>query len=182
MIETPRLIVRAWVDADRAPWRAMCADPRVMATIGATYGGRRADADVDALIARGLRQGHVFWALERREDRRFLGFCGLEIGDEGLPIAGLPEIGWRLAFDAWGQGYAREAAAACLDWAWRATAWPAVWAITTPANTRSWGLMERLGMVRDATRDFDDPAVPVGDPLRAHWTWVIRRAATRPPA
>src|SRR3546814_17049402 len=70
------------------------------------------------------------------------------------------EIGWRVRSDAWGAGYAREAAEASIAWGWANLACDAIHAITTVANVRSRGLMERLGMKRLPDLDFDHPAVP----------------------
>jgi RimJ/RimL family protein N-acetyltransferase len=119
--------------------------------------------------------GYCFWAIERKADGFFLGFCGLKPGPDGTPIAGRVEIGWRLARDAWGKGYAREAAAASIAWGWANTDAPEILAMTNIGNVRSWGLMERLGMARDHAGDFDHPAVAVGDPLRPHILYRIRR-------
>ena len=58
-----------------------------------------------------------------------------------------------------------------LAWAWAHTERARLVAITTPGNTRSWGLMERLGMTRRADGDFDHPALAEGDPLRRHLTY-----------
>ncbi len=77
------------------------------------------------------------------------------------------EIGWRLRHDAWGQGYAREAAEATLAWG-QAAGRPRIIAMTVAANTRSWGLMERLGMLRRPDLDFAHPALAADDPLCAH--------------
>ena len=125
----------------------------------------------------GIREAHgyTFWAVERREDQAFLGFCGVKPGPEGTPIEGETEIGWRLAAQYWGQGYAREAAAASLEWVWAKLDVPLVSAITTPGNIRSWGLMERLGMTRARVDDFDHPNLAIGDRLRAHITYRIKR-------
>jgi RimJ/RimL family protein N-acetyltransferase len=111
--------------------------------------------------------------MERREDGAFLGFCGIKPGPEGTPIKGEIEIGWRLGHAFWGQGYAREAAQASLDWAWAHLDVPGVAAITTRTNMRSWGLMERLGMTRIPEDDFDHPLVPAESPLRPHITYRI---------
>ena len=134
-----------------------------------------AQAAHDRMAGFQTEHGYCFWAVERRADARFIGFCGLKPGKYTWPDE--PEIGWRLARDAWGQGYAREAAAASLAWAWANLDAPTVAAITVPANTRSWGLMERLGMTRDPAGDFDHPDVTVGSPLRRHLTYRIARPA-----
>ncbi len=174
MIETERLILRPWAKRDRAPFAAMGRDRRVMATLGPLMSRTDSDALIDRLDGMGARQGITFWAAERR-DGAFLGFCGLKPGPDRTPIAGEVEIGWRLAHRFWGKGYAREAAAATLAWAWAHTTLDRVIAITTPGNTRSWGLMERLGMARLAGGDFDHPSVPENSPLSRHLTYRIDR-------
>ncbi|WP_426165179.1 GNAT family N-acetyltransferase [Sandarakinorhabdus sp. DWP1-3-1] len=176
MIETPRLFIRDWRDSDREPFAAMNADPAVREHLGPTQTRAETDAVIDRLVAVAADHGHTFWALERRDDARFLGFCGLKIAPENIPgIEGAIEIGWRLARDAWGAGYAREAAAACLDWGFANLFDDRIIAITTPANTRSWGLMLRLGMVRRHDLDFAHPALAADDPLSAHVTYERAR-------
>jgi RimJ/RimL family protein N-acetyltransferase len=112
--------------------------------------------------------------MERKEDRALLGFCGLKPGNV-VPLIGEVEIGWRLRHDAWGQGYASEAAEASLAWGWENRGMPRILAITVPANTRSRALMVRLGMERREQMDFDHPHFPPGHPLRAHITHVAER-------
>lgn len=173
MIETARLILRVWREDDDAPFFKMGQDAEVMRYLGppmTQVDVRSARARMDACQA---EHGYCFWALERKADGAFIGFCGLKPGK--APIEGEIEIGWRLARDAWGQGYAREAAEASLAWGWANLDVPAITAITVPANTRSWGLMERLGMVRDPAGDFDHPDLADGDPLRRHITYRIAR-------
>ncbi|MBA3897306.1 MAG: GNAT family N-acetyltransferase [Sphingomonadaceae bacterium] len=177
MIETERLILRGWRDADRAPFHAMGNDPRVMAHIGPHQPRAETDAAIDRQNALLAGLGHCFWAIERRADGAFLGFCGIKPGPDGTRIAGEPEIGWRLAREYWGQGYACEAARACLDWGAANLPSDTIWSITVPGNTRSWGLMERLGMTRRADLDFDHPAVPDGSPLKRHIVYRAGRPA-----
>ena len=176
MIETARLVLRTWRDADRDPFLALCRSPIVMAHLG----GPMPDDAVDTAIARihacQAEHGHCFWAAERKADRAFLGFCGLKIATGLAPgIEGDVEIGWRLGADAWGQGYAREAAIASLAWAWANLDASRVVAITVPLNHRSWGLMERLGMTRRRDLDFGHPAFPDNHPLHHHITYVAAR-------
>ncbi|PZN92266.1 MAG: GNAT family N-acetyltransferase [Alphaproteobacteria bacterium] len=176
MIETPRLFIRNWRDSDREPFAAMNADPAVREHLGPIQSRAETDAVIDRLVAVAADHGHTFWAVERREDARFLGFCGLKIAPENIPgIEGAIEIGWRLARDAWGAGYAREAAAACLDWGFANLPDDRIIAITTPGNVRSWGLMLRLGMVRRHDLDFAHPALAADDPLSAHVTYESAR-------
>jgi RimJ/RimL family protein N-acetyltransferase len=103
-------------------------------------------------------RGFTFWLVERKTDDALLGFCGLKVADdEGSPVEGDLEIGWRLREDAWGQGYAKEAAAASLDFAFGVLAAPHVVALTVAGNAPSWGLMERLGMTRRPDLDYSGP-------------------------
>ncbi len=174
-IETERLILREWRDGDREPFYAMSSDPKVMATLGPLMSRAESDALIDRVQARQVAHGHTFWALESKADQSLLGWCGIVIAIEGLPITGLPEAGWRLAHHAWGNGYAREAAVASLDWAFDVGRYDRVWAITSANNTASWGLMERLTMSRDHSMDFDHPNVAEGSPLKKHITYSIGR-------
>lgn len=177
MIETDRLVLRGWVETDKAPFHAMCNDPVVMEYLGPPL----SHDDVAAAAARqnGLLAdvGYCFWAIERKADRAFLGFCGLKPGAIGTPIEDGIEIGWRLAAEHWGRGYAREAAEASLSWGWINIAADSIWAITVSGNRRSWGLMERLGMARRPDLDFDHPQSGLEDRLKPHVVYRIERPA-----
>ncbi|WP_174284572.1 GNAT family N-acetyltransferase [Sphingomonas bacterium] len=180
MIETERLILREWRDADRDIFLKTCNTSAVTRFLG----GQSTDEQLDAAIARiracQAANGHCFWAIERRNDRSFLGYCGLKIANRVCPaIEGEIEIGWRLSEDAWGQGYAREAAETTLAWAWANLDAPRIVAMTVPANTASWGLMERLGMTRHADLDFAHPVFAADHPLSAHIVYAIDRPHPR---
>ncbi|PAX09112.1 GNAT family N-acetyltransferase [Sphingomonas lenta] len=178
MIRTERLLIRPWRDEDLDPFAAMSADPEVMRHLDGVVDRAHAADVIARQRAVQAEQGHCFWALERRGDGAFLGFCGLRVGGHpGTPVERELEIGWRLARPAWKQGYAREAAEACLDWAWRHTQAPRVAAWTVPANVASWTLMARLGMVHRPELDFDHPRFEAGHPLRRHLVHTIARPA-----
>jgi RimJ/RimL family protein N-acetyltransferase len=175
MIETERLILRGWRDGDAAPFHAMGNDPEVMEFLGPFLSRTEAEETLVRQNAILAEFGFCFWAVERREDGAFIGFCGVKFGREDTPIEDEIEIGWRLARRYWRQGYAFEAAQATLDWVWANLAVDSVAAITATGNAKSAGLMERLGMVRALGDDFDHPIVPVGDPIRSHITYRIAR-------
>lgn len=161
-IETARLILRDWGEADIAPFIRHTNTPAVMRWLGGIQTGAALE---DAIRNRMMRwqeeRGFTFWVVERKADGALLGFCGIKIADTaGSPIEGVHEIGWRLREDVWGQGYAREAAIASLDFAFGALGAQRVVAITFQGNAPSWGLMERLGMTRRPECDYDDPRFP----------------------
>jgi RimJ/RimL family protein N-acetyltransferase len=114
--------------------------------------------------------------MERREDNRLIGWCGVIRGSHG-PVAGKAELGWRLASDCWGQGYASEAARAAKDWTFANLPDDAVYAITNVDNLRSRAVMERLGMRWQPDLDFDHPQLAAADPLLRHVTYRLDRTA-----
>jgi RimJ/RimL family protein N-acetyltransferase len=173
-LETERLILREWREADVEPLAAMNADPEVMQYVGPLQTRGDAARMAGNLARMQADHGHCYWALERRGDGVMIGFCGLDPGFVG-PVKGQVEIGWRLARQAWGQGFAREAAEASLAWGFAELSLAAIWAKTVPANWRSWGLMRRLGMRYVEGGDFDHPALAAGDPLRRHVLYRIDR-------
>jgi RimJ/RimL family protein N-acetyltransferase len=167
VIETPRLLLRPWQEADRAPFAAMGQDAAVMQHFPARLSRSESDAMMDRISRMMADQGFGLWAVERRDCGDFIGFCGLNRVSFAGPVAGEVEIGWRLARSSWGQGLACEAARASLDWGFN-HGLSRIVSFTVPANVRSWGLMERLGMERRADLDFDHPALPEGHRLRRH--------------
>ena len=175
-IETERLIIRNWRDDDRAIYLASCNTEVVTRYLN----GPASEEDIDATFGRIAKsqeeRGFSFWAVERKVDRALLGYCGLRICDDPKrPVHGDVEIGWRLREDAWGQGYAREAASACLKWAWANLDADRIVSFTVPANEASWRLMERLGMTRRPDLDFAHPRFAPDHPLSAHITYVMKR-------
>ena len=155
MIETERLRLRNWQAGDDALLHAHCNTPTVMRWLGGvkTPGFMREVAE--RLAAWQEQRGHTFWVVERKEDGAFLGFCGIKVADDPTsPVEGEYEAGWRLREDAWGRGYAKEAASASLDFAFSKLGAERVVALTVAGNSPSWGLMERLGMVRRPDLDY----------------------------
>jgi len=175
VIETERLLIRAWRDADIEPFHAMGQDAEVMRFIGDTPTPHETRAQVERQRRLERERGYCFWAVEQWADGAFIGFCGLKPGPAGTPIEDALEIGWRIARPHWRRGFAFEAARACLDRAWANPSVDAVAAITVPANEPSRGLMEKLGLRRVMDGDFDHPDLPEGHPLRRHVHYRIAR-------
>jgi RimJ/RimL family protein N-acetyltransferase len=176
VLETPRLRLRGWRASDREPFAAMNADPEVTRYLSKPLTREESDAFVDRIVGRWRERGYGLWAVERRSDGAFLGFTGLSWQDFESPVTPAIEIGWRLRRDAWGHGYATEAARAALRYAFEELALDEIVSFTTAANTASRRVMERIGLVRDAAADFELPSVPPDHPIRPHIVYRLTRA------
>ncbi len=176
-IRTERLLLRGWRDADRAPFAALNADPVVMEHFPHLLDRAGSDELVDRFDASWRQGGFGQWAIERAADGRFLGFAGLSRPSFDAPFMPALEIGWRLAREAWGQGYATEAALAAVAFGFDTLGLDEIVSFTVPANARSRAVMDRLGMTHDPQDDFDHPRLPVGHPLRRHVLYRLARAA-----
>lgn len=155
--DTARLTLRDWREADWPVFRDVTNTPAVMRWLGGVADDAAFAAGRARIEAYRAEHGHTFWVVERRADGAFLGFCGLKRSNQPGGPQGMMEVGWRLREDAWGQGYAREAATAALGLAFDRFGADEVIALTVEGNTGSWGLMLRLGMERRADLDFDCP-------------------------
>ncbi|MDK2760706.1 MAG: GNAT family N-acetyltransferase [Sphingopyxis sp.] len=175
MIETARLVMRSWRDEDVVPFQAICSDPDVMATIGAPLDLPATRALIERVKAGEAKHGHGFWALERRDDARLIGWCGVVRGDMA-PVNDKVEIGWRLARDCWGFGFATEAARGAVAWSFANLPDDEILAITWQGNARSRAVMERIGMEYCPDLDFDHPKIAVDNPLRPHVTYSLARS------
>jgi RimJ/RimL family protein N-acetyltransferase len=174
-IETPRLVLRAWRDADVEPWVAMNADPRVTEFLGRAYARELSEASA-AAIRRALEEdGYGWWALEIRGGAPFAGVIALQEVPFQAPFTPANEIGWRLPFENWGRGYATEGARAALDFAFNELKWHEVVAFTAATNLRSQRVMQRLGMTHDPADDFDHPKLEPAHPLRRHVLYRINK-------
>lgn len=187
-METRRLILRPWTVEDYAPFARLNADPEVMEFLPARLDRAGSDALVSRIADHFAAHGFGLWVVEAKDGSApFVGCVGLLRAPEGLPFAPALELAWRLDQAFWGRGYASEAAALCLETAFRDLGAEEAVAYTVPANIRSRKVMERIGLVRDWQGDFDHPALPEGHRLRRHVLyrlsrarWVRRQAAGRP--
>ncbi|MBA3578171.1 MAG: GNAT family N-acetyltransferase [Sphingomonas sp.] len=183
LAETERLRLRGWREGDREEFVARVNTPAVMRWLGGVQDPSSHEAAFDRVDSYQRDYGHTFWIIERRSDQALLGFCGLKRVNSpgGEVLHGDFEIGWRLREDAWGQGFAKEAAIASLDLAFDRFAAPYVVALTVKGNETSQGLMKRLGMTRRQDLDFDDLRYPELNPCIVYrieaGEWPAARAA-----
>ncbi|WP_439817708.1 GNAT family N-acetyltransferase [Zavarzinia sp. CC-PAN008] len=174
VLATPRLILRRWRAEDLAPFAALNADAEVMRFFPAPLD--RAQSDALATRADALFDAHPFgvWAVERRADGAFLGMVGLNLADFAVPFLPGVEILWRLARNAWGYGYATEAARAAADHGFASAGLSQILAFTYAGNAPSRGVMVRLGMTHDAASDFAHPLLPPDHALSRHVLYRLK--------
>jgi RimJ/RimL family protein N-acetyltransferase len=152
-LETERLRLRVWAEADRDHFATLNADPIVMNDLGGPLSRDDSDAKLDRYLVAWGSNGYGRWLVETISGK-FLGYCGVMPARNEHPIGIHDEIGWRLIRQAWGHGYATEAARAALIDVFRRVRLIEVLAYTDAQNIRSQAVMKRLGLRRDASRDF----------------------------
>lgn len=157
MRTTERLVLRPFREEDLEPWAALNVDPEVLTYLGGPLSRDECDQIASAVNERYAADGYGFLAVERRSDGAFLGACGLT-REQWYPED--LEIGWRLAREYWGHGYATEAAASWLEHGFTTLELPRIIAVTDSPNLRSIAVMRRLGMVFDHRAHLEDDGVP----------------------
>jgi RimJ/RimL family protein N-acetyltransferase len=172
-IQTARLLLRSWRDEDLAPFATMNADPVVMEFFPKTLDRAESDAMVTRIREHFAARGFGLWAVEVPDVSEFIGFVGLAVPRFEAHFTPCVEIGWRLAREHWGHGYASEAARSVLAFGFDHLALDEIVSFTAAVNLRSRAVMERIGMTRCTADDFDHVALPEGHPLRRH---VLYRA------
>jgi len=174
-LTTPRLLLRAWRRSDRVPFAAMNADPEVMRHFPSPLSRAASDGFADAIELHFARHGFGLWAVEVPGLTPFAGFVGLAVPGFAAAFTPCVEIGWRLARDQQGRGYATEAALAALRFGFETLDLAEIVSFTVPANAASRRVMEKIGMHHDVEADFEHPRLPAGHPLRRHVLYRIAR-------
>ncbi|MGA3293952.1 MAG: GNAT family N-acetyltransferase [Candidatus Acidiferrales bacterium] len=180
MLETQRLLLRRWRDADREPFARLNADSRVMQFMPACLSREESDHLVDRIEAHFEARGFGLFAVELPRKRTFIGFLGLSVPNFEAHFTPCVEIGWRIAAEHWNQGFATEGASAVLVQAFDALGLDEVVSFTVPANLASRRVMEKIGMSRVPEDDFEHPRLPEGHLLRKHVLYRIRRSSRMP--
>ena len=169
-LRTPRLLLREWRDEDAEPFLAMSVEPAL---------SEHLPVGDEAWMARArahwAERGFGQFVVELPGEAPLIGVVGLATVPGEYPCAPGVHVTWRLALPHWGKGYALEAARAVLDDGFARLHFDEIVAITVPGNRRSWDVMERLGMTRDPTDDFDHPRYAPGHRLRRHVVYRLPR-------
>ena len=170
-LKTERLILRPWCEQDLEPFAKLNADPRVMEYFPATLSKAESDQLAGRIKTKMDEKGWGIWAVSVPGVAEFIGFIGLNSEDQisfPAPFTPAVEVGWRIAFEYWGKGYATEGAKAALAYGFETLNLGEIVSFTAVQNMRSRRVMERIGMHHDQRDDFDHPKLAEGHPLRKH--------------
>jgi RimJ/RimL family protein N-acetyltransferase len=175
-LRTERLVLRPWRDADFAPFAALNADPRVMEFFPKTYSADESAEGMARIRGHFATHGFGLWALQPIAGGPIIGMAGLAVPHFQAHFTPCVEVGWRLAVEHWGRGYATEAARAALAFGFGRLGLLEIVSFTTTHNWRSRRVMERLGMSYTPDDDFLHPGIPDGHALRPHVLYRLPRA------
>jgi len=141
-LETERLIMRMWRNADFEEYAELCADPEVMRFLGGKVFDRtEAWRQMASMIGHWYLRGYGIWAVEEKDSGRLAGRIGC-INPEGWPGF---EVGWTLKREFWGKGYATEAGRRALEYGFNELDKPHIISLIHPENRASIRVAERLG-------------------------------------
>lgn len=171
-LTTDRLRLRQWRKDDLPAFAKLNADAEVMEYYPDTLTQLESNDMAERFEALLAFKGWGFWVVERLDEKKFMGFVGLNEPTYDLPVTPCVEIGWKLAKEYWGYGYASEAAKASLAVAFEKLDLPEVYSFTSVLNKKSQAVMERIGMI-NMNENFDHPMMPKGSPLREHVLYRI---------
>lgn len=175
ILTTKRLVLRPWKAGDLESFAKLNADPRVMEYFPSVLSPVESDELGKRISSKIEEQGWGMWAASVPGVSDFIGFIGLAKVLFEAHFTPAVEIGWRLAFDHWGNGYATEGAEAALHYGVKVLDLPEIVALTAVQNRRSRRVMEKLGMHCNRQDDFEHPRVPVGNPLRKQVLYRIKK-------
>ena len=175
IFETARLIIRNYRDDDRPIFAAIAAKPEVRRYHTRVVSRANTDAFIDKQIETLATIGCGYAVVERKADGAVVGDVGMRPMTGDMPFSDDVrfDIGWMLDPRYFGHGYASEAALGWLGHDFRDGQAGEVVSYTAAANAPSIAVMKRIGMTRDAAKDFDHPRVAEGHPLRPQMVYSI---------
>ncbi len=171
-IETPRLLLRQWHINDIPVYCALNLDPVVMEFFPSVTGETASREHAEKIQKMISQKGYGLFAVERKDSGSFIGFTGLSHPSFKAPFTPCTEIGWRLAKEHWGNGFATEAAKAVLQFAFNKLNFTEILSFTATLNKRSENIMQKTGMQKK--ENFLHPSLPNGHRLQEHVLYSIQ--------
>ena len=177
LFTSKRLGFRNWRDEDILPMAEINADPEVMAFFPALQSMQQTTDFVKRMQAQQASKGYCYFAVDRLDNNEFIGFIGLMDQSYEADFTPCVDIGWRLRRSAWHQGFAKEGAARCLEYAFTKLALKRIYAVAPKVNLRSEHIMQVIGMHR--LKAFAHPLLMEDDRLRQCILYGIDRDGSR---
>lgn len=176
-IETRRLILRLPRIGDFERYAELMADEDASRHIGGRLERHAAWRKFLQMPGAWALQGFAMFAVVEKGSDRWLGMMGPWRPD-GWPGN---EIGYAFHPDAWGRGYALEAAVAAIDWAFASLGWTDIVHCISPENTASQKVAQRLGSRKRGPGRLPPPlhehAVDIWGQTREEWAENRKRFA-----
>ncbi len=173
-LKTKRLLLRQWRDKDFIDFARLNSDPEVMEFLPKILSVKESNSLAEKIITLISEYGWGFWAVECTNNNSFIGFVGLHEPKYELPVKPCVEIGWRLAREYWGKGYATEAGNASLEFAFKTLNLNEIYSFTSVKNKKSEAVMKRLQLINTQS-NFDHPSIPVDSQCSEHVLYKINK-------
>ncbi len=179
IIETERLILRTWQPSDAESYYQINQDPKVIEFLPGTMTMRQVEAFILSMQQQWETKHYTLWATEEKHSGKFIGFIGLNALNLDPVLPPSVEIGWRLGSAFWYKGYATEGAKASLQYGFEQCHLTEITAIAVPDNQRSLRVMDKIGLKRDISADFNHPRLPANHRLSRHYFYRIQNSITK---
>lgn len=172
-IETERLILRMWQESDAEIFAAINQDEKVIEFLRGSLSLADSQNFIVSANSHFKKNGFGLWATTLKETKELIGFVGLNVPDFQSHFTPCVEIGWRLSSKHWKKGYAVEASKAVLLAGFKNFGLQEIVSFTVPQNLRSIAVMEKIGMKRDFSGDFNHPKLSLDHHLSQHILYRI---------
>ncbi len=172
-IETERLYLRQWQPSDTETYVAMNADKEVMEFFPSTLTAEESITHINRMTNHIAEHGYGLFAMERKDNNAFIGFTGLWHPKFEAFFTPCSEIGWRIKKENWNQGFATEAAKACLSFGFEQLKLKEIFSFTSIHNKRSEQVMKKTGMQKIG--EFDHPSLSNGHYLQKHILYKTKK-------
>ena len=173
VISTNRLCLRNWMPNDISPLAEMNQDEEVMRYFCNTLTESVSMHFYNRINLHLEKYGFGLYVVENRITQEFMGYTGFMRAEFAADFTPCVEIGWRFKKEFWGNGYATEAATACLEYGFSELEFETVHSFTSSHNKKSAAVMERIGMQKMG--EFLHPNVPNKHFLQLHVHYTISK-------
>lgn len=154
ILETERLILRTWTYSDADALFEICRDAEVMLHIGdrKPYASvEKAKEFLNWAVLYQKKNGFCRWAVIEKSSGKIIGSCGFARRDSEEV-----ELGYLFAREVWGNGYATEAARACLSYGFKTIGFTKIIALTDFDHVKSQKVLQKIGFAPRGVEKTDD--------------------------